>query len=161
MERYKYSFTTKLIYRYGNIPLTVFLFIFLISSLLQIPGRWYALFAVLIDFALIFTLNKYYFATYRSFPSEISADNERIVCSGFLLNRKKIEIKLSDIDNISGGIFRGVAARPVYIHDSRQNITIGFYQQVNNFRRLLAIILRNIPDELYGRLLEEMKERSI
>jgi len=141
--------------------MTVCLLIFLIASLLQIREHWYSIIASLADLAVIIILNKYYFSTYSSFPADICADNEKIICSGFLLNRNKIVIMMANIDRITGGIIDGFPTRPVYIHDSKLDLTIGFYMHVNNFRNLLSTILKNIPEELYIGLLAKLKEKKV
>ena len=87
------------------------------------------------------------------FPFEITINNEKIICTNFLFNKRKLELRIEDIDKLAGGIFSGYPTRPVYIHDSRQNITIGFYANVGRFPDLLKIILQNIREDLYKDLL--------
>jgi len=68
---------------------------------------------------------------------------------------------MANIDRITGGIIDGFPTRPVYIHDSKLDLTIGFYMHVNNFRNLLSTILKNIPEELYIGLLAKLKEKKV
>ncbi|MCX6175389.1 MAG: hypothetical protein NTZ27_11610 [Ignavibacteriales bacterium] len=158
MKTYKYSFFSKLIYRYGNIPVTILLLIYLAISIIGLFSYWYYIFFTLINLSLLFLLNKYYTKTYRQFPFEISADNEKIICTNFLFSKRKIELRIEDIDKLTGGIFSGYPTRPVYIHDSRQNITIGLYANVGKFPELLKIILQNVKEDLYKDLVGKINE---
>ena len=158
MITYKYSFFTKLFYRYGNIPLSILLLIYLGSSIIGILTHWYFIFFAAINLAIIVWLNRYYLRTYKLFPFTISADNERLVCSDFFFTSKTVEIKFENIDKITGGIFSGYTTRPVYIHDEIQNITIGFYPSAEKFNELLLTIVKNINEGLYQQLIDKMKE---
>lgn len=157
MITYKYNLFAKILYRYGNIPVTFFLLIYLVESIIQMQQHWYAIFFIIINSAIIISLNRYYVKTYRCFPFTISADNEKMLCSNFFLSKKIVGIKHSDIDSITGGIFSGFPARPVYIHDAVQNTTIGIYVQTEEFKNLLKVIIKNIPQKLYDELLGKMK----
>lgn len=155
---YKYSFFAKLLYRYGNIPLTLFLLMYLGMSVIGLITHWYFVFFAVINLAIIIWLNRFYFKTYRSFPFVIFADNEKIISSDFFLNTKVIEIRLINIDQISGGIFSGFTTRPTYIHDGTQNITIGFYSSSGNFNELLMTIIKNVNEDLYQQLITKIKK---
>lgn len=161
MTTYKYNFFAKILYRYGNIPVTLFLFIFLIDSVIQLQQQWYSVFFIIINLSIIISLNKYYLKTYKIFPFKIEADNEKMICSDFFFNIKIIEIKYSSINKINGGIFSGYPARAIYFHDAENNFTIGFYSQSTNFKNLLRLILKNIPQSLYNNLLDELKKGTI
>lgn len=158
MKTYKYSFFSKLIYRYGNIPVTILLLIYLAVSITGLFSYWYYIFFTLINLLLLFSLNKYYIKTYKLFPFEISADNEKIICTNFLFGNKKIELRIEDIDRLTGGIFSGYPTRPIYIYDSKQNITIGLYANVGKFPELLKIILQNVKEDLYKDLAGKINE---
>lgn len=160
MTTYKYNLLAKILYRYGNIPITFFLLIYLIESVVQLPLHWYAVFFVFINLAIIISLNKYYVKTYKLFPFKISADNEKMICSNFFLSRKIVEIRLIDIDKINGGIFSGYPSRAVYLHDSVTNETVGIYIHSSDYKDLLKLILKNIPQTLYNYLLEKMKRKK-
>lgn len=155
---YKYSFFAKLMYRYGNIPLSILLLIYLGASIIGMLTHWYFVFFAVINIAIIVWLNRYYIKTYKLFPFTISADNERLVCSDFFFTSKTVEIKFENIDKITGGIFNGYPTRPVYIHNSIQNITIGFYSSAGKFNELLLTIVKNINEGLYQQLIDKMKE---
>ncbi|MCL4550145.1 MAG: hypothetical protein M1495_16440 [Bacteroidetes bacterium] len=160
MTIYGYNLFAKILYRYGNIPITFFLLIYLIESVVQLPQHWYAIFFVLINLAIIISLNKYYAKTYKLFPFKISADNEKMICSNFFLRKKSVEIRLINIDKISGGIFSGYPSRAIYLHDSVSDETIGIYTHSAGYKNLLKLILKNIPQTLYDDLLEKMKREK-
>ncbi|MFC2082385.1 hypothetical protein ACFLR4_00885 [Bacteroidota bacterium] len=158
MKIYKYSLTARILYRYANIPATILLSIHLISSILLIPEEWYFILPALINGGVIYILNRFYFKIYRQFPFKISIDNEKMICSDFMLSDKKYEIQLSSIDDIRGGIFSGHMARPVYMHDSRQDVTLGFYHHINNYNQLITTVLSNVDKKLYNEILGRMKD---
>ena len=158
MKVYKYSFFSKLIYRYGNIPITILLLIYLAVSIIGLFTYWYYIFFTLINVILLFSLNKYYIKTYKLFPFQISADNEKIICTNFLFSNRMIKLRVKDIDKLTGGIFSGYPTRPIYIHDSKQNIIIGLYANVGKFSELLKIILQNVNEDLYKDLVGKINE---
>ena len=158
MKVYKYSFFSKLIYRYGNIPITILLLIYLAVSIIGLFTYWYYIFFTLINVILLFSLNKYYIKTYKLFPFQISADNEKIICTNFLFSNRMIELRVKDLDKLTGGIFSGYPTRPIYIHDSKQNIIIGLYANVGKFSELLKIILQNVNEDLYKDLVGKINE---
>ena len=158
MTLYKYSFFMKLLYRYANIPITLVLIIYLIESLVQIPGHWFAVFFAFVNLVLIYALNKYYLKTYRFFPFKIYINNEKMVCENFMMSKKKIEIKHSEIKKINGGIFSGLPTRPIYLYDSKGNLLVGFYTHNEKYRTLLKTILKNVSEELYQELLAKMSQ---
>ncbi len=121
--------------------------------------KWYYFFVALLNLIIIYLVNKFYLNSYKSFPFRIKSDEAGISCENFFLSKKSVRINFDDIDGISGGIFSGWNTRPVYIHDSRQNISIGFFAQ-GEFKDLLKVILKNINEELYRELLGKMKQMS-
>lgn len=158
MENYTYSFFARVVYRYGNFIATFLLSIHLLSSIYLITEKWTFIIPAIINAGIIFYINKYYLKTYRLFPFDIQSDNEKLICKDFFLSKKKVEIKFKDIDYLKGGIFSGYPTRPIYIHDKEQDITIGFYSHVNNFQKLLTLILQNIPENIYNELMKKIIE---
>lgn len=157
MENFRYSFFAKLFYRYGNIIATLLLSIHLVSSIVYMFEKWYFVIPAVINGGIIYILNRYFFRTYRQFPFTVQANNEIIICNDFFLSKKKFKIKYEDIDKINGGIFSGYPTRPIYFHDGKQNITVGFYSHVGNFNKLTTKLLQNIPEYLYNDLTEKIK----
>ena len=158
MRTFKYPFIARILYRWANIPITLLLLLYFVASLFALPHYWYFIFPVVINGGVIVMLNRYYLRTYRTFPFEIQIDNEKMICSDFLLGEKQVVINLYDIDKITGGIFSGHPLRPIVIHDGRQDITIGFYQHVKNFNQVLTVILSNVKQELYNELIQNAQK---
>ena len=98
----------------------------------------------------------FYFKIYKSFPFKIEADNEKLICSDFVLNNRTIEIEHSSIKTIKGGIFSGRNYSPLYI--TTNNESVGLSPHIKDFNKLLTIILTNIDKDLYEELLESIKK---
>ena len=157
MENFRYSFFARLFYRYGNIIATLLLSVHLISSIVYMFEKWYFVIPALINAGIIYILNKYFIKTYKQFPFNVQANNEIIICKDFFFSKKSFEIKYEDIDRITGGIFSGYPTRPIYFHDGRQNITLGYYSHVGNFQKLTTKLLQNIPQYLYNDLTDRIR----
>ncbi len=158
---FKYSLPAKLIYRYGNFIITPLLSIHLISSLFLLTKEWYFSILTIVNLAILIIANVYYIKTYKLFPFEVKADNEKLVCGNFFFSKKEITIKHCDIEKIEGGIFSSYPTRPIYIYDGKNSIKIGFYSHVSNFQKLLTIILSNIPQKLYNDLIDKFSREKI
>ena len=156
MNEYKYNLIARVIYRYANIPANLILLFYLYASIYGISIDWKFIFPVLLNIALLYVLNKFYLKIYKSFPFKIKIDNEKMICSDFVINNRNVEIIHSRISNIKGGIFSGRSYAPLYI--STPEITIGISPHIANYDKLLTVILTNIPKELYESLLETIKE---
>ncbi len=161
MKVFRYSIFTKFIYRYANIPVTFILGFYFLVSALTITESWFSVASAVIHAALIIIINRYYFKSYKVFPYKIEIDNERMICSDYTFTNKKVELKLKEIDKISGGIFGRSSTRPLYIYDSSNNTKIGVHQHLKKFNELLTIILSNVPQELYNDLLEKVKNLKL
>lgn len=156
MKTYSYSLFAKFWYRYANILITILLLFYTLSSVIIAFQKWYFALIALFNVLLIFMINRFYLTSYRRFPFRIKSDTEGIICENFFLSKKKIRINFEDIDSISGGMFAGFQTRPVFLHDSKQKTTIGFFAQ-GEFRELLKVVLKNINEDLYKELLEKLK----
>lgn len=161
MKTFTYSAFAKLFYRYANIPITLLLLLSLLTALGGLYTSWIYIFPTVIDLIIIYVINRYYIKSYKRFPYKIEADNEKIICTDYFFSREQIELDHSSITKITGGIFSGNIARPVYLHDENNNIVIGFNNHLKNYDKLLTIILSNIKQELYDDLLTKTKETRI
>lgn len=159
MRTYSYSAFAKFWYRYINIAITLLLLFYTAASLILAFQKWYYIFVAFLNVGIIYLVNKFYLTSYRLFPFRIRSDETGITCENFFLSKKSVKIDFADIDGISGGMFSGWNTRPVYIHDSRQDISIGFFAQ-GEYKELLKIILKKINEELYTELLSKMKQMS-
>ncbi len=160
MKEFRYSFFAKLIYRYANIPITILLLFYFLVSLSYSIEKWYFIFPAFINAAIIFSLNRFYFKMYRTYPFKIQANNEKLVCSDFTFTKKEIVIDFKDVERVKGGIFSGNNLKPIEIYDGKQKVQIGFNQHLKDFNKLLTIILSNVNRKLYDELLQKVKDNS-
>jgi len=158
MITFKYSLIAKIIYRYANIPITLFLALYMISSFIFMLHTWYYFFPFLLNLIIIIVLNRYYFRTYKLFPFRIDINNQKMVCRDFLNKSKQIEIIINDIDEIDGGVLSGTPSKPIFIHDERNDIVVGISPNLKESNKLITIILSNIRKTLYDQVLNQMKE---
>ncbi len=161
MITFKYSPVSKIIYRYANIPITLFLLLYMVSSFVFMFKEWFYVFPFLLNLIIIITLNRHYFRTYKFFPFRIDINNEKMVCKDYFKKSKHIEINLIDIDEIEGGVLSGTPAKPIYIHDSKSDTVVGISPHIKNSNKLVTIILSNINKPLYDKVLKQMQELSI
>lgn len=156
MITFKYSGFAKFIYRYANIPSTIILLIHLLYSLAMLLENWIYIFPLTINALVIYFINRFYLKSYKTFHFRIETDNEKMICKDFINKNKVVDIYYTEITNITGGIFSGNAARPIYIHTHKH--VIGFHAHLRDFNKLITIILSNIPQVLYNDLLGKIKE---
>lgn len=158
MVTFKYSFLSKLIYRYANIPLTLFLLLYMFSSFAFIMEKWYYIFPFLLNLIIIIALNRYYIRTYKLFPFRIDTSNQKIICSDYFNKSKHVEINICDIDEIEGGVISGTPAKPIYIHDGKNEVVVGISPHLKDSNKLITIILSNVKQDLYDQILSRMQE---
>lgn len=159
MKIFKYNFFARLIYRYANIPASLILLFYLLISTIGVMQDWKFIFPLLINIILLYVLNRFYFRMYKSFPFHIKANNEKIICTDFLMNNREVTIKHSEILEITGGIFSGRAYMPLYI--ITDNKRLGISPHIKDYNKLLTIILTNISKELYEKLLDSIKKIAV
>lgn len=159
MITFKYTFFSRIFYRYAVIPINLILLFYILISVISISSDWKLIFPLLIKIILLYVFNRFYYKIYKTFPFKIEINNEEMICSDFVINDRKIIINHSDITDISGGIFSGRNYKPLYIM-SKDN-KIGVSPHIKNYNDLLKIILTNIKKELYLKLLDDIKSNSI
>lgn len=156
MKSFKYNFLAKIIYRYANIPANLILLFYLLASVLAISQDWKFIFPLIINIILLYVLNRFYIKIYKSFPFQIDINNEKMICTDFVINNRNVEVVHSEIKEIKGGIFTGRSYSPLYVSTEKE--TIGISPHIKDYNKLLTIILTNIPKELYESLLESIKK---
>lgn len=156
MKTFKYSFIPRLIYRYANIPANLILIFYLIASALGMLTEWKFIFPLIITLIMLYVLNRFYLRMYKSFPFIVEIDNEKMICSDFVVNNREVEIYHSEIKEIMGGIFSGRAYMPLYL--KTDNIKLGISPHIKDYNKLLTIILTNISKELYTSLLDKINK---
>jgi hypothetical protein len=133
----------------------------LLSAVGGIYTSWLYIIPAVVDVIIIYVINRYYIKSYKRFPYRIEADNQKIICTDYFFSNKKIELDHNSITKITGGIFSGNIARPIYLHDENNNITIGFNSHLKDYDKLLTIILSNIKKELYDDLLTRARDSQV
>ena len=160
MKTFEYSFLSKFIYRYGNIPINIVLLFYFIGAALSLNKHLMFLIPLAITLLLLFLLNRQYFKMYKFMPYKISVDNEKMICENFLFSAKKIEIKFKDITKLSGGIFDGRISGMHFVHDGINNVKIGFFDKMQNARALQTHILHLVDRKVYDEVVEKMSVRK-
>ena len=153
MYIFTYSFPLRILYRYGNIPLTILLSFFLFASASSLDSSLYNLIPLVITLLIIYFLNKQYIMLYKILPYKIEADNEKLICSDFAFSSKKFTIFYSDINKLTGGIFEGSIKSLMRIYENKNNICIGFFPTISNAKTLQTIILKRINQSLYDKIM--------
>lgn len=156
MKTFKYSFFPRLIYRYANIPANFIMLFYLIASGLGMFTNWIFIFPLIITLIMLYVLNRFYFRMYKSFPFKVEIDNEKMICSDFVINNRRVELYHLDIKEITGGIFSGRAYMPLYI--KTDEVKLGISPHIKDYNKLLTIILTNITKELYISLLDKINK---
>lgn len=161
MITFKYSPVSKLIYRYANFPITLFLLLYMVSSFAFMFREWIYVFPFLLNLVIIIVLNRHYIRTYKFFPFRIDINNGKMICKDYFKKSKEVEINLADIDEIEGGVLSGTPAKPIYIHDAKNDVVVGISPHLKNSNKLVTIILSNINKPLYDQVLKRMQELNI
>lgn len=156
MKVFRYGFLAKIIYRYGIVPINLILLFYLFVSILAFDNDWKFIFPIFINIILLYSINRFYIKVFKLFPFQIEINNEKMICSDFMIKNRKVEIFHSDIATITGGIFSGRSFAPLYI--TTENERIGISPHIKDFNKLLTIMLTNISKELYESLLETIKK---
>lgn len=158
MKSFKYSFPAKIILKYGYAPLSLVLIIYIIFSVAAVFQSWNYIFPLLINILFFYIVIRFYLKLKKYFPFKIEIDSEKLVFSDFLVKKEPVVIKFDEIEDITGGIFSGNAARPIYIISNNKNIQIGIYRHVKEFNELLKLILSNVKQDVYNSLLKKMED---
>lgn len=159
MVTFKYTFFSRIFYRYSVIPVNLLLLFYIFISLISISSDWKLVFPLLIKIILLYIFNRFYFKMYKTFPFKIEINNEEMICSDFVLNNRKVTIKHSDIMDITGGIFSGRTYKPLQVITNETKI--GISPHLKNYNELLKIILTNVTKKLYLKLLDDIKSSAI
>ncbi len=164
MKEHKYSKFAILVYRFGNIPVTFFLSLYLISLGINLDAGWVYIVPFIITLLLIYFLNKHYLTLYKILPTKIIADEEKMICSGFFMSAKEITIYYKNISELNGGIFSGKISGLMKVIDGENNFTVGFFHKLKNAKELETKILskvnRDIYDEVINRIGFKKKEET-
>jgi len=133
----------------------------MVSSFAFMFREWIYVFPFLLNLVIIIVLNRHYIRTYKFFPFRIDINNEKMFCKDYFKKSKEVEINLADIDEIEGGVLSGTPAKPIYIHDAKNDVVVGISPHLKNSNKLVTIILSNINKPLYDQVLKRMQELNI
>lgn len=158
MEVFTYPFFFKIFYRYGNIPITLLLIIYLIPSVSFIDEKLIYLFPIIITFLIIYFLNKQFINFYKIVPYKISADESKIICQDFLFSKKEIVIYFDDIESLKGGIFEGKLRGILKVCDGKNKICIGYFNKLKNSQKLGTILLSKVNKNVYNEVITKITE---
>jgi len=107
MQTFTYSLIFKIIFRFGNILVTLLLSIYLVPVFYYIDQKIILFIPLIIAGIILYMVNRTYLAYYKILPYEIEADDEKMICSDFLFSNKVVTIYFKDIDLLRGGVFSG------------------------------------------------------
>lgn len=157
MKEFTYSLFYKILYRYGNIPVTIILFIYLLVFSASINKGYYYIILLLVTAYLLYKINRLYLELYKILPFNIKVTDEEIICSGFFYRKsRQTVIRFEDIGKLEGGIFQRKVSGLMKIYDAKFNRCVGFYHQMNNAKIFETILLNKIPKEVYDKVSKRM-----
>jgi len=93
---------------------------------------------------------------YKIIPYKIKADNEKIICTGFLLQRKEVIIYYKDVESFTGGLLSGKLSGVMKLCDAKSKICIGFYDKLRNVNKLQTLILSKVRKDIYDAVMEKI-----
>jgi len=159
MQTFTYSLLFKIIFRFGNIIATLLISIYLIPVFYYIDQKTILFLPLIIGVIIIFMVNRAYLTYYLILPYKIEVDDEKMICSNFLLSEKVVTIYYKDIDKLQGGVFNGRSSGIMKLHDSKSKLRVGFSQKINNSEKLIALILSKVSKDLYDEVISNLTER--
>ncbi len=159
MQTFTYSLIFKIIFRFGNIFVTLLLSIYLIPVFYYIDQNIILALPLIIAGIILYMVNRTYLIYYKILPYKIEVDDEKIICSDFILSKKVVTIYYKDIDKLQGGVFSGRSSGIMKLRDNKSKLQVGFSQKMNNSEKLIALILSKVSKELYNEVINNLTER--
>lgn len=156
MQLFTYPYFYRLIYRYGNIPVTIILSIYLVPSVVYLDKNLLYLIPIVLLLLMIYILNKHYLNLYKIIPYRIEADDEKIICNDFLFSKKEFTIYYSDIESLTGGIFEGRFSGVMKVCDKKNQVCIGFFNRLKDADKLQTLLLSKVPRKVYDDVVERV-----
>jgi hypothetical protein len=153
---FEYSLFFKLLFRFGNIPVTIILSIYLVPIIINFDKSLVYIIPLVIILALIYLINKHYLWLYQILPYKITANDEKIICEEFLFSTKQVEVFYKDIESLSGGLFEGKLRGLMKVWDGKSKICIGFYDKIKGIKELQTILLSRVSKEVYDEVVENV-----
>ncbi len=156
MQVFTYPVFYKLIYRYGNIPVTIILAIYLVPALVNLDKNLLYLLPVILLLGMIYLLNRHYLNLYKIIPYKIEADEEKMICTDFLFSKKEFTIYYRNIESLTGGIFDGRYSGVMKANDRINQVSIGFFNRLKNANKLQTLLLSKVPRKVYEDVVERV-----
>ncbi|OIP64150.1 MAG: hypothetical protein AUK34_00310 [Ignavibacteria bacterium CG2_30_36_16] len=160
LKTFRYSIFYRLVYKYANIPLTIFLALYLIYWGAAIDKHIIYLLPFLFTLLIVYFLNKHYLLLYKIMPFKIEADDEKLICSKFFMSKKVRTIYFNNIEKLEGGLFEGKPRGIMRLCDGQSKVWIGIYQNIINGRELGTLILSKVQAEVYNSVLEKINKQT-
>lgn len=158
MDVFTYSFFYKNLLRFGNIPITIFLCLYLIPIVSYIDLNLIFIVPLVLTLFIIYFLNKQFINLYKILPYRITAYDDRIICEDFLFSEKILTIYFTDIESLKGGIFEGKLRGILRIYDGRNKVCIGYFNKIKNSQKLGTIILSKVNKNVYDLVIKKISE---
>ncbi len=156
MQVFTYPYFYKLLYRYGNIPVTIILSIYLIPSVVNLDKNLIYLIPVILLLLMIYFLNKHYLNLYKIVPYKIEADEEKMICTNFLFSQKEFTIYYSDVNSLTGGIFEGRFSGVMKVCDGKNQVCVGFFNRIKNADKLQTLLLSKVQRKVYDDVVDRV-----
>jgi len=160
MQTFTYPLFFRILYRYGNIPVTIIFLIYLVPAVLFLDKNLLYMIPIVALLLLIYYTNKRYLYLYKIIPYKITADDEKMYCTDFIFSKREFTIYYSDIALLKGGIFEGKLNGLMIINDGRNKTTIGFYPRLKNIKELQKILLNRVNKPVYDAVVEKINKRN-
>lgn len=161
MQVFTYNIFYKLIYKFGNIVISILLLIYLIPVALNLDKNLILIIPFVVSLIIIYYINKKYLDFYKIVPYKIEADDDKIVCSDFSLRKKVFTIYYKDIELLMGGIFDGRHRGLMKVYDGKNKICIGFFDKMTNSNKLVTIILSKVDKKIYDEVVDRLQSKKI
>ena len=114
---------------------------------------------LIIAVIILYMVNRTYLTFYLILPYKIEVDDEKIICSDFLLSKKIVKIYYKDIDKLQGGVFSGRSSGIMKLRDGKSKLQVGFSQKMKDSEKLIALILSKVPKDLYNDVISNITEK--
>jgi hypothetical protein len=160
MQTFTYPLFFRLIYRYGNIPVTVIFLIYLVPAVLFLDKNFLYMIPIAALLLLIYYTNRRYLYLYKIIPYKITADDEKMYCTDFIFSKREVIIYFNDIASLKGGIFEGKLNGLMLVNDGRNKVNIGFYPRLKMGKDLQKFILNRVNKPVYDEVLEKINKRN-
>jgi len=160
MQTFTYSFIYRLIFKFGNILVTVLLLIYLVPVTWYLDENEILFIPFIISLAILYIINRTYIIYYKLMPYKIEADEEKMICSNFLFSKKEITIYYKDIEQLKGGIFDGRISGIMKVCTSSNKVCVGFSQKIKNSSKLITLILSKVNKELYDKVIDHLSRNK-